>query len=326
LLGISIDPLECDRNHPAAADRNPSNNSSTHQAYTRCSFDPNDKQVSPPGCGPAGWISNNQPLTYTVQFQNLGLAPAFDVVVRDSLDPALDLSTLQILGASHKYVYELNGREMTWTFADIYLPDAADDEANSHGSLTFRVWPLAGLPNGTTITNQARVFFDNNPPVLTPATTNTLTSDPQPVASFTVAARPGSAAHTNDFTYTGGTVGATFLWNFGPDAVPPSSTVANPTGVVFPADGLKNISLQVRLGDCDAVPASYLLNVGQPRIDLAAMVTRFASPGRGRAIRCSRPQRWPAQVRGKTSIRRLPGWAAPAMSASTSRIPSCSTA
>ena len=125
-------------------------------------------------------------MTYAVQFQNLGSGPAFDVVVRDRLDDDLDLSTLEVIGTSNKYVFELNGREMVFTFPNIYLPAKIDNEPGSHGFLSYRVKPLAGLAEGTVITNRADIYFDNNPPVLTPVTTSNCgramapRTDPQP--------------------------------------------------------------------------------------------------------------------------------------------------
>ena len=249
-------------------DINTANNVYVHSILSKCSNDPNDKTVVPAGCGPTGLINGNQPLTYTVQFQNLGAAPAFDVVVHDLLDPSLDASSIEIIGASHSFVYALNGRDMVWTFPSVFLPAAVDDEPASHGFFSYRVWPMAGVADGTTITNQAAVFFDLNAPVMTAITTNTITSDPQPVASFTVAALPGSAGFTNDFTYTGGTPGATFLWNFGSDAIPSTSTDMNPAGVVFASPGLRNVNLQVSLGGCGAAPATYILSVGPPKLNI----------------------------------------------------------
>jgi uncharacterized repeat protein (TIGR01451 family) len=256
---------------PFVGDADPLNNLYNLQTVAKCSFDPNDKTVDPAGCGPTGLINGNQLLTYTVQFQNLGSAPAFDVVVTDQLDPSLDPSTLKILGASANYAFQLNGRQMTWTFPNIDLPDATDNEPGSHGFISYQVQPLPGLSDGTVITNQSSIVFDKNPPVLTAITTNTITSETLPVASFTVAPRPGSAGHTNDFTYTGGTAGATFFWDFGPDAVPPTSTDMNPSGVVYPMDGLRTVSLQVFSGDCTGTPAASLVSVGQPTLKIASI-------------------------------------------------------
>jgi hypothetical protein len=255
---------------PVTTDAYPTDNYYQRQTVARCSYDPNDKAVEPAGCGPTGLINGNQLLTYTVQFQNLGSAPAFDVVVTDQLDPGLDPSTLKILGASANYVFQLNGHQMTWTFPNIHLPDATEDPQGSHGFLIYQVQPLPGLADGTVITNLASIVFDKNPPVLTAITTNTITSATLPAASFTVSPRPGSAGHTNDFTYTGGTAGATFYWDFGSDAIPPTSTNMSPTGVVFPTSGLRTINLQVFSGDCTGTPASYLLSVGQPVLNIAS--------------------------------------------------------
>lgn len=246
-------------------DSNPANNTDTHSALVTCSYDPNDKEVSPKGCGPTGLI-NAQPLTYTVHFQNLGSGPAYEVQVHDQLDPSLDASTVEVLSTSHNYGLAMNGSEMVWTFPNILLPAAVDDEDGSNGYLVYRVNPLPGLPEGTVITNQAAIYFDNNPPVLTPTTTNTITLNPLPVASFTVTPRSMSAGHTNDFTYTGGTSGATFLWDFGADANPPTSTDMNPTGVVFANNGLRNVSLRVFTGGCEATPANRRISVGAPRL------------------------------------------------------------
>lgn len=42
----------------------------------------------------------------------------------------------------------------------------------------------------------------------------------------------------------------TYLWDFGPDAVPATSTEANPTGIVFTSTGQKSIRLEVQTDSC----------------------------------------------------------------------------
>ncbi|HVR11785.1 MAG TPA: LamG domain-containing protein, partial [Thermoanaerobaculia bacterium] len=62
------------------------------------SLDPNNK-VGPPGFAQPGWIVGQQPLTYSVLFQNqpTASAPAQQVVITDQLDPTrLDLNTLSL--------------------------------------------------------------------------------------------------------------------------------------------------------------------------------------------------------------------------------------
>jgi hypothetical protein len=49
-----------------------------------------------------------------------------------------------------------------------------DDQAYGEGFVSFIVRPLVGLPDGTQITNQARIMLDVNPPIDTNVVTNTL--------------------------------------------------------------------------------------------------------------------------------------------------------
>ena len=44
-----------------------------------CSFDPNDKYVTPEGVGPQGAVAPGIDLTYTIRFQNTGSAPAINM-------------------------------------------------------------------------------------------------------------------------------------------------------------------------------------------------------------------------------------------------------
>ncbi len=151
-----------------------------------CSLDPNDKQVSPKGCGPEGFIPAGQPLTYYVEFQNVGTGPAYQVIVDDILTSALDVSTVKVLGSSHPGSFTVTGQKLEWIFPDIELPPASEDEPNSHGYVKFQVLPLASNPIGTVITNTAKIIFDLNNPILTATTTNTISASPLPVASFSV--------------------------------------------------------------------------------------------------------------------------------------------
>jgi hypothetical protein len=49
------------------------------------------------------------------------------------------------------------------------------DPEGSHGFVSFRVAPRAGLPEGTVIENTAGIVFDQNSPVITNTVRNTLT-------------------------------------------------------------------------------------------------------------------------------------------------------
>jgi hypothetical protein len=242
--------------------------SSTLNQQITCSYDPNDMQVDPQGCGPQGYIPVGQPLTYLVKFQNVGNGPASLVVVSNTLDATLDASTLQVLGSSAPNVLQVQGNQLVWTFPNINLPPQSLDDLGSQGYVKYQVSPLASDPVGSVITNNAAIYFDLNAPVITVTTTNTITGDPVPVAAFGVTPEIGSGGQTNDFIYTGGNTGATYLWDFGPNATPANSTDQNPTGVVFAAQGDQLVTLQVSLGDCASDPAVQIVTVGVPTLNV----------------------------------------------------------
>ena len=129
------------------------------------SYDPNVKTVEPRD---VYLIDQDSTLTYTICFQNTGTDTAFTVVVTDTLDALLDIGTLQLLGASHAYIPQLDDpRVLRFTFNNINLPDSGTNETLSHGALSFRIRPHASLQPGDVISNTANIFFDLNPPVIT---------------------------------------------------------------------------------------------------------------------------------------------------------------
>ncbi|MFN8310372.1 MAG: hypothetical protein U0T73_10460 [Chitinophagales bacterium] len=149
------------------------NTDTVHQAATS-SWDPNNKIVTPEGKGVEGFISKNQELQYVINFQNTGTAPAVNVVLHDEISNHLDLNTLRVIGASHDYTMQLNGRELIATFSEILLPDSGSNEQASHGWLAFRIKPIAGISGGSVIDNQADIFFDYNEGVNTNSVRNTI--------------------------------------------------------------------------------------------------------------------------------------------------------
>jgi hypothetical protein len=215
-----------------------------------CACDPNAKHVSPEGCGAGGAITS-QELTYKVEFQNLGAGPAHDVVISDALDSDLDLSTLRLLDSSHTITNLQVSDEgsLVVTFAGIELPAEIADEPGSHGHVIFAITPKDPFANGTEIENSASIVFDTNAPVVTNTVLNTLYhGDPVPVAEFTATPH----GEMIDFTYTGGTTGGTFAWDFGPNATPKTSTVTNPTGITFSGLAQSPVVLRATKAGCTA--------------------------------------------------------------------------
>jgi len=151
----------------------------SNNTFTACyevvnSYDPNDKAVFPLGEGPLGVVPVDQRLTYTIRFQNTGTAEALNVIVTDLLDPGLDVSTFELLSTSHPADVEIRpGPELVFDFPSINLPDSTSDEPGSHGYLVFSIAPEAGIPLGTLVQNEARIYFDYNAPIITNTVMNT---------------------------------------------------------------------------------------------------------------------------------------------------------
>jgi uncharacterized repeat protein (TIGR01451 family) len=139
------------------------------------SFDPNDKQGFPNGVGETHDVLPNEQLQYLIRFQNTGTAPAYTVVIRDTLDTDLDIFSVTPGVASHDYSFTMYGeRVLQWTFNNIMLADSFSNEEASHGFITYTVNQVADLANGTEITNSAAIYFDSNEPVITNTTLHTI--------------------------------------------------------------------------------------------------------------------------------------------------------
>lgn len=141
------------------------------------SFDPNEKYVAAQDLQARGYVmidtmEASDRLDYIVHFQNTGTAPAFAVEIRDTLSPMLDGSSLQPGAASHPYVWAVFGNELRVEFPGIVLPDSNSNEPQSHGFVKFSVAQVQGNQPGSSIFNDAAIYFDQNAPIITAATEN----------------------------------------------------------------------------------------------------------------------------------------------------------
>ena len=139
------------------------------------SFDPNDKIGYPLGFNEEHFISPNTDIEYKIRFQNTGTDTAFTVVIKDNLDPFLDITSIRPGAASHPYNLDIVGdRTLEFTFDNIMLPDSNVNELASHGFVKFRISQQVDNPIGTFIRNAASIFFDFNDPVVTNTTFHTI--------------------------------------------------------------------------------------------------------------------------------------------------------
>jgi uncharacterized repeat protein (TIGR01451 family) len=164
---------------PVDNDETPNNNFSYIVRIATGAYDPNEKTESNGGIIPSSFITNNYSLQFTVRFQNTGTDTAFNLYVRDTLDPKLNWSTLEMVTASHPYVVSIeNGNQLTWQFNNINLPDSNNNEPASHGYIVYRVRPNNNVNEGDVINNTASIYFDYNVPVATNTSTTLVAGEP----------------------------------------------------------------------------------------------------------------------------------------------------
>lgn len=139
-------------------------------------FDPNYIEVTPKGTSVQGYIpTTTTELYYTINFQNVGTAPAINVKLKNLLDADLDPSSIKILGSSDPVQTNIDGNGMaTFLFSHIMLVDSIHDEPNSHGFVSYKISLKPSLAAGTQIQNTAAIYFDYNAAVLTNTVLNTL--------------------------------------------------------------------------------------------------------------------------------------------------------
>ncbi|MEM8584111.1 MAG: T9SS type A sorting domain-containing protein, partial [Bacteroidota bacterium] len=131
-------------------------------------YDPNDKQAIPRGYDELHYIDADQRLEYTIRFQNTGTDTAFNVVLRDTLAPELELTSFIPGAASHDFTYLIDSnRVLEVSFPNILLPDSSVSIIESQGAFQFSIKPVDPIAEGTRIENRAGIYFDFNEPIIT---------------------------------------------------------------------------------------------------------------------------------------------------------------
>ncbi len=130
------------------------------------SFDPNDKRVEPELLMQQD-ITAGTRVNYTIRFQNTGTFSAERVLITDTLPAGVQAATMQLTGTSHACTWYIRHRVLHVFYNGINLPDSTNDEANSHGYVSFSIMPSASLTVGDAVENVANIYFDFNEPVIT---------------------------------------------------------------------------------------------------------------------------------------------------------------
>jgi len=146
------------------------------QALT-CSYDPNDKLVSPNRPDSLGLL--DKPIAYTIRFQNTGNAEAYNVVVTDTLSDDLDMKTFRMIDTSHPdeltvVFNEDNNHIVNFRFDNIFLPDSTTNLEGSNGFVMYLISLKEDTPINTEINNTGHIYFDFNPAIVTNTTSTTM--------------------------------------------------------------------------------------------------------------------------------------------------------
>lgn len=151
-----------------------------YASVINCAYDPNDKIVSP---NRTAIYSDNltlfsEEMLFTIRFENTGTDTAFNVVITDRIAEEFDLSSLRPIDSSHpvEVVCDAERRMVEFSFHDILLPDNTTDPSGSQGYVSYRIRTVEGLEEGTVVSNEASIFFDFNPPIITNKTRNVMVS------------------------------------------------------------------------------------------------------------------------------------------------------
>jgi len=162
--------------YPVSGDINPWNNEKNYVFTVSSNQSAFIKRVYPRGDCNAGYVPNDQKLTYTVRFQNNTSGVVNDAEVLDALHMNLDPSTMRVVAASHPMTQSwLNASTPEFTFEDIQLPTQAQNEVESIGYVVFEIDQVQGLTHGAAFSNDAEVRYDGSSPFYTNQVDNTVT-------------------------------------------------------------------------------------------------------------------------------------------------------
>jgi hypothetical protein len=150
---------------PVIGDIDTTNNTEVIIDTVKAGCDPNYMLVAPGSC-----FSDDTQFQYTIHFENTGNDTAFNIHVMDTLSDNLDIQSLRIITASANMDIEIfnDGAHniAKFDFPNINLLDSSH-HGLCDGAVIFTIKNIAGIPNGSTIFNEAGIYFDYNDVVMT---------------------------------------------------------------------------------------------------------------------------------------------------------------
>lgn len=141
-------------------DETPEDNTFEYDEIVVGSFDPNDITCLQGDVAPSTLIGDY--LHYVINFENIGNAPAQNVVVTAVINPDdFDINTLQILNTSDEMSVTITNNLIEFIFEDISL------STGGHGNILLKMKTIGNLITTDVVSNEANIYFDFNFPVTT---------------------------------------------------------------------------------------------------------------------------------------------------------------
>lgn len=152
--------------------------SDSASSIVSCSNTESEKTASPAGENIQHLTLNTSPVNYAIHFRNNTASVANNITIFDRLDQDFDFSSLVLTGSSHPVsvaIFPVTGL-LVFTFTNINLPPYISNPQIADAFVSYSLVPQSNLPEGTMVYNRADIFFDNNVPLSTNNTWNTLVS------------------------------------------------------------------------------------------------------------------------------------------------------
>ncbi|MGH2667211.1 DUF7619 domain-containing protein [Flavobacterium sp.] len=145
----------------SATDEMPANNNAALTQVIIGSYDPNDINESHGEEILHSSFTSDDYLYYTIRFENTGSASAMNVKVNNILNAKLDENSIKVVGSSANLIMDRVGNIVNWDFKNIMLVSAAK------GYVVYKIKPKPGYAVGDIIPNNASIYFDFNPAIVT---------------------------------------------------------------------------------------------------------------------------------------------------------------
>jgi len=162
------DVISYSANVTASPDLFATNNAATFPVAVTATYQTNDMYEGNGPEIPIGSFNSDDYLRFTIRYDNLNEAVAYNITITTLLDEQLDENSARLyLSGNAAYIFERVGRLLTWKFPSIYSSTYSLSDNNGYGFIQFEVKPKPGYAIGDVISSSAQIHFDLKPAVAT---------------------------------------------------------------------------------------------------------------------------------------------------------------